>query len=201
MDIWEDITFGYITIMISALLKKKSLSFKLTVKGTISAILVILSVALPQLAHIIGGAQAGAIWMPMYAPALIAGCLLGWQWGLGVGIIAPICSFGFTTLALDSAMPALERLPYMTLELAMFGLVSGLFGKLIAKNPVVAFPAVLAAEVAGRAVYVVYNLIAGKSFAYLFGSVQTSLTGLFLYAILVPIVVIVLDAIIKKANE
>lgn len=189
--------------MLNALLKNRSLAVRVSIKGAIGAILVILSVALPQLAHAVGGAQAGAEWMPMYAPALLAGCLFGWQWGLGVGIIAPICSFGFTSLALATAMPSLERLPYMTLELAAFGAVSGLFAKSVSKNSLMAFPAVLAAEVSGRAIYMIYNLIAGKSFGYLFSSVQTSLTGLFLYAILVPLAVIALDKLIKKdeANE
>ncbi len=184
--------------MLNAVLAKQKLAVRLSVKGAISVAMVILSVGLPQIAHIIGGASAGAAWMPMYLPALLAGCLLGWQWGLGVGIIAPIVSFGFTTLALGSAMPALERLPYMTLELAAFGAVTGLFAKKIEKNSLFAFPAVLLAQLAGRTVYAVYNLIAGASFAHVWASVQTSLTGLYVQALLVPAIVIALAAILKR---
>lgn len=187
--------------MLNAVLAKRSLAVRLTVKSAISVLLVVLSVGLPQVAHLIGGASAGAVWMPMYLPALLAGCLLGWQWGLGVGIIAPIASFGFTTLALGSAMPALARLPYMTLELAAFGAVSGLFAKHIEKNVYVSFPAVLLAQVAGRVVYVIYNLIAGESFAHLWSAVQTSFTGLFIQALLAPAIVIVLSAILKRDRK
>lgn len=188
--------------MLDIALKNKALSVKLTVKGVVSAILIVLSVGIPQIAHIAGGAQAGAQWMPMYAPVLLAGCLLGWQWGLGVGALAPICSFAFTTLALNNAMPALERLPYMILELAVFGVVTGLFAKYIRKNFAMAFPAVLCAETAGRAVYAIYSAAAGKSFAYIMNSIENSLPGLFLYAIAVPVIVIALAAILKrKENE
>lgn len=187
--------------MLDSALKKLSVAARISVKGAISIVLAALAVGLPQLAHILGGAQAGAVWMPMYLPVLLAGCLLGWHWGLLVGVLSPIISFGFTSLALGSAMPALERLPYMTLELAAFGAVSGAFAGLMKKNVMFAFPAVLAAQVAGRAIYVVYNLIAGKSFASLMGSVQTGLVGLYAQLIIVPLVVIAVCAIIKRADR
>ena len=187
--------------MLDAVLKKLSAPARISVKGAIAVVLAALAVGLPQIAHIVGGAAAGSVWMPMYLPVLLAGCLLGWHWGLLVGVLSPIVSFGFTTLALNSAMPALERLPYMTLELAAFGAVSGAFTGLMKKSVLFAFPAVLAAQVAGRAVYVVYNLIAGKSFASLMSSVQTGLVGLYARLIIVPLVVIAVYAIIKRADR
>ena len=187
--------------MLNAVLKDKSVAFKISIKAMVAAILIVLAVGLPQIFHIVGGAQAGGIYMPMYAPALLAGCLLGWQWGLAVGALSPIVSFGFTTLALGSAMPMLDRLPYMTIEIAIFGLVTGLFAKKIQNNPVVAFPAVLFAEAMGRVFYVIYNLIAGKTFAYLWSSVQTSFTGLFLQAVILPIRVVVLAKLLIKENK
>ena len=187
--------------MLDLVLAKLSRPARITVKGAIAIVLAVLGVALPQIAHIAGGAQAGSVWMPMYLPVLLAGCLLGWHWGLLVGVVSPIVSFGFTTLALHSAMPALERLPYMTLELAAFGAVSGAFSGLIKKNVLYAFPAVLAAQVAGRAVYVVYNLIAGKGFAQLMSSVQTGLAGLYAQLIIVPLIVIAVSAVIKRASK
>lgn len=192
--------------MVDAVLKNRSVAVRITVKSIICAAMIVLSVALPQVAHIIGnavggaaeGAAAGSVWMPMYAPALLAGCLLGWQWGAIVGAIAPVASFGFTSLALGAAMPTLARLPYMTIELVAFGVVAGLFAKLIRKNALFAFPAVISAQVAGRVLYVVYNLIAGQNIAYLWESIKTSLPGLYVQAALVPIIVIVLAAVLKK---
>ena len=139
----------------------------------------------------------------MYAPALLAGCLLGWQWGRGVGVLSPVISFGFTSLALGTAMPDLSRLPYMVLELATFGAVSGAFAKLIRKNSLFAFPAGICAQVSGRAVYLIYNLIAGRSFTALWSSIQTGLVGLYLQTVIVPLAVIALSLLLKdeRGNE
>ncbi len=182
-------------------LRKKSVAFRVTVKSAVSLLLVALAVGLPQLAHAAGGAAAGAKWLPMYAPALLAGCLLGWQWGLGVGLLSPLASFAFTTAAFGNAMPAAARLPYMTIELATFGLITGSFAKKIRGNAWLAFPAVISAQLCGRTLYVVYNLIAGQSFAALWASVQTGLVGLYLQAALVPLAAVVLTAILKRRND
>lgn len=187
--------------MLDLVLKKRSLAFRMSVKSGVSVLLVILAVALPQIAHTAGGTSAASVWMPMYAPALLAGCLLGWQWGLGVGIISPVISFGFTTLALGTGMPRAAGLPYYILELAAYGLISGLFAKKIQKNVWLAFPAVIFAQVSGRTVYLIYNLIAGREFAALWGNIQTGLTGLYLQAILVPVIVIVLALVLKRERE
>lgn len=187
--------------MLDLVLKKRSLAFRISVKSGVSFLLVVLAVALPQIVHAAGGTAAASVWMPMYAPALLAGCLLGWQWGLGVGIMSPVVSFGFTTLALGTAMPRAAGLPYYILELAVYGLISGLFAKKIQKNALVAFPAVILAQVSGRAVYLVYNLIAGRDFISLWGNIQTGLTGLYLQAIIVPLLVIALAYLLKRDRE
>ena len=187
--------------MLDLALTKKSLAVKLSVKATVSVLLVVMAVGLPQIAHAIGGAQAGSVWMPMYMPALLAGILLGWQWGLGVGILSPVVSFGFTTLALGSAMPAASRLPYMILEIGAYGLISGLFSTRVQKNPILSFPVVLLAQVSGRAIYLIYNLIAGRSFASLWSGIQTGMVGLYLQAILVPAIAIVLCKVLKHEQK
>ncbi|MDE7300713.1 MAG: hypothetical protein K2N47_00940 [Clostridia bacterium] len=184
--------------MLDLVLKKRSFAFRMSVKSGVSVLLVVLAVALPQIVHAAGGTAAASVWMPMYAPALLAGCLLGWQWGLGVGIMSPLVSFGFTTLALGTGMPRAESLPYYVLELAAYGLISGLFAKKIQKNALVAFPAVIAAQVSGRVIYLVYNLIAGRDFISLWSNIQTGLTGLYLQAIVVPLIVIALAYLIKR---
>ena len=45
--------------MLNAVLAEKSLGVRITVKGAISVLLVVLAVMLPQIAHIAGGAAAG----------------------------------------------------------------------------------------------------------------------------------------------
>lgn len=187
--------------MLDLILNKKSAAVKISVKGALTVFCIALAVALPQITHALGGAQAGVKYMPMYAPALLAGCFLGWQYGLLVGALSPVVSFGITQLALGSAMPAAERLPYMALELAAYGVICGLFSKKIAKTPALAFPVVALAQVSGRAVYVVYNLIAGKSFTYLFNSIVSGLPGLYIQLLAVPAIVMLLGAVIKRADR
>ena len=187
--------------MLDLALNKKPLAVKITVKTTLSVLLVALAFVLPQVTHAIGGAAAGATFMPMYLPALLAGMLLGWQWGLAVGVLSPAVSFGFTSLAFGTAMPNLQRLPYMILEIGAYGLISGLFKNRVQNTPYLAFPIVILAQVAGRSVYLIYNLIAGRSFAALWSSIETGMIGLYLQAIIVPVAAIILCKVIKNEQK
>ena len=187
--------------MLDLALQNRTTAFKISVKTTVSVLLIALAVALPQITHAIGGAAAGSLYMPMYMPALLAGLILGWKWGLAVGLLSPVASYGFTVLVFDSAMPNLQRLPYMILEIGAYGLISGLFQKRVQKSPLLTFPVVFSAQVAGRFIYVVYNLIAGRDFASLWSSVQGSMLGLYLQAVIVPIIAIIIFGIIKHEQK
>ena len=184
--------------MIESVLTRKNVSVKLkiTVKMLVSAGIIALAIGLPQLVHAVAGAQGGARWLPMYLPVLLGGCLLGWQWGLGIGIVSPLLSFGITSLA-GNAMPVAVRLPYMVAELAVFGAVSGVFSKRIAENSWMAFPAVLSAAVGGRTLFMtvaaVFQSVSPLSAADAWSQVQTGLVGLVLQATLVPIIVMILS--------
>lgn len=187
--------------MLDVVLKGKPLKVRLSVKGAVSVLLVVAAVALPQIAHIAGGSSAGSVWLPMYAPALLAGCLLGLGWGLGIGVLSPIVSFGFTSLFLDSAMPAAARLPYMVLELAVFGAVSGLFSKLIQKNALYAFPAVICAQVAGRLCYFIAAVAFGQSAGAVWSIIESGMTGLFVQAAVVPAIVLLVSLAVRHERN
>ena len=187
--------------MVSAILKNKSTAVRLTVKSVIAVLLVAMATALPQIAHFFGGSAAGSAYLPMYAPALLAGCLLGWQWGLGVGALSPLVSFGFTSLVFGSAMPAAARLPFMIAELAVFGLVSGLMSKKIASAPLMAFPAVICAQIAGRLTYFVLSVIFSQTAAAAWAVIETGLTGLYIQAAVVPVIVLLLALAVKHERD
>lgn len=184
--------------MLDAVLSKHKPLIRITVKGVISLCLVLAAFALPQIAHLAGGSSAGARFLPMYAPVLVAGCLLGPVWGIGVGVLSPVFSFALTTLALGNAMPAAARLPYMVAELAVFGLVSGFFSRRIAKTPLLAFPAVLAAQLAGRFTAFLAFLIGGQSAGAAWTSIAAGLTGLYVQLALLPLLVIGLAALLRR---
>lgn len=181
-----------------------SVKVKLTVKGLISAGLVALAVILPQLVHLALGAPGGVQWLPMYLPVLLGGCLLGTYWGLGIGIASPLVSF-LITLAFGNPMPAAARLPFMMSELAVFAVISGLFTKKIAKNSWLAFPAVLLAQVSGRAVFMllvlVFQSVTPFTPALIWAQIQTGLLGLVLQAVLVPFLVMGLKKLLERENN
>ena len=137
----------------------------------------------------------------MYLPVLLGGCLLGFRWGLGVGIASPLVSFAITS-AMGSAMPAAARLPYMIAELAVWAAVSGLFSKKITENAWVAFPAVLIAAVSGRAVFValaaIFSAVSPLDAATAWAQVQSGFIGLIAQAVVVPLIVIGLRALLVK---
>ncbi len=192
--------------MIESILTAKNLKtgVKITVKTLIAAGIVALAVILPQIVHLFAGAQGGVQWLPMYLPVLLGGCLLGWKWGLGIGVLSPLVSFAFTSL-LGSPMPVAARLPYMMAELAVFAVVSGLFSDKIAENGWMAFPAVLLAQVSGRVAFLllaaVFQGVSSLSAATVFAQIRTGLLGLVLQAVIVPFIVIGLRALLNRHRE
>ncbi|MBO6264067.1 MAG: hypothetical protein J6N93_07375 [Clostridia bacterium] len=192
--------------MIDSILAGYNLSAgkKIGVKTAISVGIIALAVLLPQVIHFISGAPGGVEWLPMYLPVLLGGCVLGYKWGLGIGILSPLVSFLITSLT-GNAMPAAARLPFMIVELAVFASVSGLFSKSIAKNGWMAFPAVLLAQVSGRMVFLalvaIFQNITPFTFDMIWAQVKTGLLGMVVQAVFVPFIVMLFTLLIKKDRE
>ena len=192
--------------MIESVLQRKNLSLKLkiTVKGLISLGIVLLAVVLPQLVHLVAGSEGGVRWLPMYLPVLLGGCLLGQWWGIGAGIASPVISF-LITLAFGNPMPAAARLPFMAAELAVFGAGSGLFSKKVSENGWMAFPAVLLAQVSGRAAFMLLALVFGGVTPFtqqlIFSQIESGLWGMVLQAVVVPFAVMGLKLILNRKGK
>lgn len=192
--------------MIENALRSRQVSFKLgiTVKALISAGIVALAVLLPQLAHLALGEQAGMRFLPMYLPVLLGGCLLGWQWGLGIGLLSPLVSY-LITAAAGAPMPALARLPFMMAELAVFAVICGVFSDKIAKNGLMAFPAVLLAQLGGRSVFLLsaaaFSGVSPLNAAMVWSQIQTGFAGLLIQAVLAPVIIIGLKAFMDKSGS
>ena len=191
--------------MIENALRSRQVSFKLgiTVKALISAGTVALAVLLPQLAHLALDEQAGMRFLPMYLPVLLGGCLLGWQWGLGIGLLSPLVSY-LITAAAGAPMPALARMPFMMAELAVFAVICGVFSDKIAKNGLMAFPAVLLAQLGGRSVFLLsaaaFSGVSPLNAAMVWSQIQTGFAGLLIQAVLAP-VIIGLKAFMDKSGS
>ncbi len=180
-------------------LKNVQAKNKIAVKTVVSVGLIALAVALPQFVHMALGQPGGVKYLPMYLPVLIGGCLLGARWGLAVGLMSPVVSFAVTSL-MGEAMPAAVRLPFMAVELVVFALVSGLWSKKIAQNGLWAFPAVITAQAAGRAVFLASIALFGGNTPFTIemirGQIQTGFIGLGIQAIVVPFIIIILRRVL-----
>lgn len=189
--------------MLDTALTKRSASLrvKITCKTLVSLGLIALAVALPQLVHLALGQPGGVQFLPMYLPVLIGGCLLGARWAVAVGALSPVVSFLLTSLA-GNPMPALPRLPFMIAELTVFALVAGLFSKKIAQNGLWAFPAVIAAQIAGRAVFLgavaLFQGVVPFTVPMIWSQILAGLPGLAIQAVLVPLVIIALRAVLVR---
>lgn len=181
--------------------RELTLGKKITLKTLLSAGLIVLAVALPQIVHLALGQPGGVQFLPMYLPVLIGGCLLGWKWGLAVGVLSPLVSFAFTSL-LGNPMPAAARLPFMMLELAVFAAVSGLFTKKIWKNGLWAFVAVISAQLAGRLVFLgaaaLFQAVTPFTVEMIWSQLIAGLPGLGIQAVLVPLLIIGIRQILVK---
>ncbi|MCM1322302.1 MAG: hypothetical protein NC041_07640 [Bacteroides sp.] len=130
---------------------------------------IIAAVALPQLFHFVGrisgaGTLPGVIFLPMHYGVFLAGLLGGPIIGLLAGIASPAVSM------IVSGMPAAHTLPFMTIELAGYGFVSGF----LAEKEMPVFLKVLAAQIAGR----ILRALAVLAAVYLFHADNVSLASL-----------------------
>jgi hypothetical protein len=119
------------------------------------------AIGLPLLFHALGavsglGSALGASFLPMHLGVLLAGLLGGPLVGLCAGLASPLISFAL------SGMPAATMLPMMTVELAGYGLVSGL----LYRTRMPTFAKLLLAQLAGRGLRAAFILLA----IYGFGS-------------------------------
>ena len=192
--------------MLDSILVKKQVKTKtkITIKTLISAGLIAMAVILPQIVHLVAGAQGGMVWLPMYLPILIGGALLGVKWGLGVAIVSPILSFLITS-AISSPMPALSRLPFMIAELCVFALVSGMFSKAISKRTWMVIPAMLSAIVAGRlsflALVAIFDSVSSLSVGLVYDQILMSWPGIILSLVLVPLIIFILNKLLNKESK
>ena len=160
------------------------------------------ALALPQLVHWLGavsgmGSALGETLLPMHLAVILAGLFAGPLVGLAAGAIGPAVSF------LLSGMPAAAVLPFMTVELAGYGLAAGL----LASVRMPAFFKLLIAQVAGRALRSAAVLIAfygfggGLPVASIWTSIVTGLPGIVLQWALVPLIVFWVERMAARKGE
>lgn len=161
-------------------------------KSMITAICMALCVVLPLAFHLIP--DGGTLFSPMHLPVFLCGLVCGWQYGLLCGLLGPVLSSFIT------GMPGIGYLPTMILELALYGLVTGLLINLLhtGKKTMDIYISLISAMIIGR-------IITGIARAFLFapGSLSigiwatsyfvSCLPGIIVQLILLPILYHTLD--------
>ena len=152
------------------------------------------AVALPQLLHVIGavtglGTMPGETFLPMHLPVLLCGFFAGPLAGVLAGAASPAISAALT------GMPLPAMLPFMTIELAGYGLAAGFIKYAYGTSDHMVVK-VLAAQVFGRAIRAIAILTAFYGMGLkmiappvIWNSVIAGLPGIAAQLILIPAVV------------
>ena len=162
---------------------------KLTYAGLCLALCMVLPLLTGQIP------QIGSKLLPMHIPVLLCGFLCGPVWGLGVGLVAPILR------SLLFGMPPLfPTATAMAFELAAYGLLSGLFYRLLPKKTSSLYVALILAMLGGRIVWGLVKWfvlgLQGNAFTwkmFLAGAVLDAVPGIILHIVLIPAVVLALE--------
>ncbi len=172
-----------------------------TRKLTYGGLLLAIGILLPQVFHFTGIPNAGAIFLPMHIPVLFSGFFLGPVFGFLNGILTPLLS------SLFFSMPSPARMPFMVLELASYGLLSGLFFRRLRLERFRVWGGVLSllsAMAGGRAIYALALWIAAGLFHIPCGGIAAALTavvtglpGILIQLIFIPLLLYVL----RKAGK
>lgn len=131
----------------------------------------------------------------MHLPIILVGLLAGPYAGAISGLLGPLMSFAL------SGMPGAVMLPFMMIELCVYGLSAGLLRNV--KIPTIG--KVLAVQVAGRAIRAAAILIAVYAFgndsikvAAIWNSISAGIFGLVLQWTLLPLIIYRVENIKNK---
>lgn len=169
--------------------EKTQMSVKMQAVYALAA--VVAAVTLPQICHAAGaglgvGSALGEALLPMHFPVILVGLLAGPFAGAAAGALSPLVSFALT------GMPHIAMLPFMVIELAVYGLAAG-----VLKNT--AMPAVAQValtQIIGRAVRAAAILVAVYGFsssavgvAVIWQSIAAGAVGIAVQLIGIPLIV------------
>ena len=158
---------------------------------TYAAVCLALCMVLPFLTGQIP--QIGSALCPMHIPVLLGGFLCGPWWAMVVGLTAPLLRhvwFG---------MPPLITAAAMSVELAVYGLTTGLLYRLLPRRTASIYGALITAMLLGRvawgAAMVVIAGVTESAFgwaAFLAGAFTNAIPGIILHLLLIPMLVLAL---------
>lgn len=159
----------------------------------ISALFLALAFVLPFLTGQVQ--QIGKMLCPMHIPVLLCGFICGWQWGLAVGVAAPLLRS--LTLTMPQLFPTAVC---MAAELAVYGAIAGLMYRLFPKKLGYVYLSLLISMVCGRIVWgaamfacMGFNTTEFGFSKFLSGAVTTAIPGIIIQIVLVPTLVFLVN--------
>lgn len=151
-----------------------------------------LGIAIPRIFHVLVGSSAGVTFLPMHLMVLIAALTFGIMSSSIVAGSSVIFSYLLT------GMPTIERMPYMLIELLIYGILLGLFNKKFNS-----YISLIATMILGRLLYagVLYasvNLLGFNGYGIsVMQSVVSGIPGIIIQIALVPVLAMVVKKGIK----
>lgn len=142
-----------------------------------------IGIALPRIFHVLAGSTAGATFLPMHIAVLIAALVFGIRSATVVLGSSIIFSYLLT------GMPSLARLPYMLIELIIYGILLSVFNKKFNS-----YISLIATIILGRVLYagilfVAINVLGLPTYGIsVIQSIQTGLPGIAIQLLCVPFI-------------
>mgnify|MGYP000870741369 CR=1 FL=1 len=133
--------------------------------------------------------------LPMHIPVLLGGFVVGWQYGLVVGLVLPL--FRSFLLGMPPLFPTAVA---MTFELGAYGFLTGFFYERFPKTNASIYTNLILSMLGGRIVWGFVSLflygLGGQTFSwqlFMGGAFVNAVPGIILQIILIPVIIIALD--------
>lgn len=155
-----------------------------------------LGIALPRIFHMLVGAGAGATFLPMHICVLIAALTFGAISSTIVAGSSVIFSYLLT------GMPALARLPYMLIELVIYGILLSVFNKKFNSYISLVMTVVLGRILYAGVLFSAVNILGLSSYGIsVMDSVRMGIPGIILQLLFVPVLAKIMNKGMNLKND
>lgn len=155
-----------------------------------------IGIALPRIFHMLAGAGAGATFLPMHICVLIAALTFG---AISSTIVAG-SSIVFSFLL--TGMPSLARLPYMLIELVIYGILLSVFNKKFNSYISLVMTVVLGRILYAGVLFSAVNILGLSSYGIsVMESVRMGIPGIILQLLFVPVLAKIMNKGLNLKND
>ena len=142
-----------------------------------------LGIAIPRIFHLAIGSSAGVTFLPMHLMVLIAALTFGMTSAIAVAGSSVIFSYLLT------GMPALVRMPYMLIELVIYGLLLGLLNKKFNSYVSLILTLILGRVLYAGILFAAVNLFGFNGYGIsVLQSVKSAIPGIIIQLLFVPFI-------------